>query len=193
MAVDSLQFDPLFREMEARLKKGGLILAIDGRCASGKTTLAELIGKKYDCNVFHMDDFFLQPSMRTPERLRVPGENVDHERFLTEVLLPVYYKEPVRYRRYNCHEGRMEAAVEVPVKALNVIEGSYSLHPDLFSYYGVKVFLDVSEEEQRTRILRRNGEAFARRFFNEWIPMEESYFSAYHIREKADMIISRMP
>lgn len=180
---------PLFREIEERLGRGNLTVAIDGRSGSGKSTLGEILMERYDCNVFHMDDFFLTPSMRTPERLKVPGENVDHERFLTEVLLPTYYREPVMYRRFNCREGRMEAAAEILPKALTVVEGSYSLHPELAPYYGLKVFLEVGEEEQRSRIRKRSGEALARRFFSEWIPLEESYLKAYQIREKADLII----
>ena len=33
------------------------ILAIDGRCASGKTTLANELSQSLSCNVVHMDDF----------------------------------------------------------------------------------------------------------------------------------------
>ena len=39
-----------------------VIIAIDGKCTSGKTTLASKLAEIYDCNVFHMDDFFL-PSL----------------------------------------------------------------------------------------------------------------------------------
>ena len=36
-----------------------ILVAIDGRCASGKTTLGNYLKQHYDCNLFHMDDFFL--------------------------------------------------------------------------------------------------------------------------------------
>ena len=65
-----------------------VLVAIDGRCGAGKTTLAARLQAELPCRVFHMDDFFLQPYQHTPERLQAPGENVDHERFLQEVLLP---------------------------------------------------------------------------------------------------------
>ena len=44
-------------------KKGSdepLLAAIDGRCGSGKTTLGEYLKQVFDCNLFRMDDFFLQ-------------------------------------------------------------------------------------------------------------------------------------
>lgn len=40
------------------IDKEVVLVSIDGRCASGKTTLARKISKIIDCNVFHMDDFF---------------------------------------------------------------------------------------------------------------------------------------
>lgn len=35
-----------------------------------------------------MDDYYLRMEQRTPERYAAPGENVDHERFLEQVLIP---------------------------------------------------------------------------------------------------------
>ena len=61
--------------------KPRLLIAIDGCCATGKTTLARQLAERYECNLFHMDDFFLRPHQRTEERLAAPGENIDHERF----------------------------------------------------------------------------------------------------------------
>ena len=37
-----------------------LLIAIDGRCASGKTTLSSYLQKELNCNVIHMDYFFLR-------------------------------------------------------------------------------------------------------------------------------------
>ena len=61
-----------------------VIVAVDGGSASGKTTLGALLQSVYACPVFHMDDFFLRPEQRTPERFSEPGGNVDRERFLSE-------------------------------------------------------------------------------------------------------------
>ena len=73
---------------ELLTQKETVIVAIDGKCTSGKTTLASKLAEIYDCNVFHMDDFFLRPEQRTPERFAEVGGNVDYERFQEEVLHP---------------------------------------------------------------------------------------------------------
>ena len=62
------------------------VAAIDGRCASGKTTLAKALAKETGAGVIHMDDFFLPEELRTKERLSSPGGNVHYERFREEVL-----------------------------------------------------------------------------------------------------------
>ena len=64
------------------LPTGMRIIAIDGRCAAGKTTLAARLAKELGGDVIHMDDFFLPPALRTQERRSEPGGNVHYERFL---------------------------------------------------------------------------------------------------------------
>ena len=70
-------------------QKGHVTIAIDGRCGSGKTTLANKLKAYFDCHIFHMDDFYLQEYQRTQERYNEPGGNVDRERFKKEVLEPL--------------------------------------------------------------------------------------------------------
>ena len=62
-----------------------ILVAIDGRCGSGKTTLGEYLKGQLDCNLFHMDDFFLRMEQRTPDRMKETGGNVDYERFYETV------------------------------------------------------------------------------------------------------------
>ena len=100
-----------------------LIIAIDGRCASGKTTLAQAISEQLDCNVIHMDDFFLRPEQRTPERLSTPGENIDHERFLEEVLIPLSKGLPIKYRPFECHKMDLGNEICLAPKKINIMAG----------------------------------------------------------------------
>ena len=157
-------------------RKGRAIVAIDGDSASGKTSLAARLQAIYDCNVFHMDDFFLRPSQKTPERLAQPGGNVDRERFEAEVLDFLLRGEAFAYRPYDCHADSLGKAISVVPKALTVVEGAYSMHPALERAYDLSVFLSIDEASQRERILRRNGTDMLARFQNEWIPLEKRYF-----------------
>ena len=68
------------------------------------------------------------------------------------------------------------AAVTVLPGRLNIVEGSYSFHPELARYYDLSVFLDISPETQRSRILKRNGPEWGQQFFDRWVPLEQTYF-----------------
>ena len=164
-----------------------VLVAIDGRCGSGKSTLAAQLGKYYSCPVIHMDDFFLRPEQRTPERLATPGENIDHERFWTEVLGPLKVSGRCVYRPFRCDTQTLGTAIEVVVKQLCIIEGSNACHPSLREAYDVRVFLSVDPDEQLRRITQRNGEQAAAVFRNKWIPLEEAYFSAHDVAARCDI------
>ena len=41
------------------LSKPRAIIAIDGNCCAGKTTMATRLGSLLGANVFHLDDYFL--------------------------------------------------------------------------------------------------------------------------------------
>lgn len=153
-----------------------IIIAIDGRCGAGKTTLANLLSAKLDCNIIHTDDFFLRPEQRTDTRLATPGENIDHERFLEEVLIPLSKGLPVSFRPFNCHSMTLGNIIKLAPKHINIIEGTYSCHLALRRYYDYMVFLTVSKNEQLQRIINREGRERAKIFEEKWIPLEEAYF-----------------
>lgn len=182
-------FLPVFAKIDELLAKGPVIVAIEGGSASGKTTLSGRLSQLYDCNVFHMDDFFLRPEQRTPERFAEPGGNIDRERFLEEVLIPLSQGRTVEYRKFDCSTMGLCPQEKVEHKKLTIIEGAYSMHPELSGYYDASIFLDITPELQRVRIAKRNSPQFAERFYNEWIPLETVYFEKMQVKEKCGLII----
>lgn len=166
-----------------------LVIALDGRCASGKTTAAQVLAQKLQASVIHMDDFFLPVELRTEERLSVPGGNVHYERFREEVLGRLSGRGDFSYRSFDC--SKMELGEERLVKGadLYIVEGAYSTYPALGNYMQLKIFSDVEREVQLQRIRERGGEGALKAFKERWIPLEEAYFAAYRIRETSDIVI----
>lgn len=180
----------IIKEIQAHIEKGDppVIVSIEGGAGSGKTTLATALHKALGGNLYHMDDFFLPPYLRTAERLSTPGGNVDYERFYEEVVQGIFSAGPFSYGVFDCSVGKITGVREMQPSNLHIVEGVYSAHPRYAEIYSLRIFLDVDGETQRKRILARNGEK-APMFFDRWIPMENRYFEAYSIREKSDIIL----
>lgn len=170
--------------------KASIIIAIDGRCAAGKTTLSEKLKEKLGSNIIHMDDFFLPPEKKTEERLFETGGNIDYERFYDEVISKVKSGERFIFRPFSCSQEKLTEPITIKPKPITIIEGSYSLHPFFGDYADLKVFMDISPSEQEKRLKTRNEQLFER-FRNEWIPMEERYFNELKIREKCDLLLNQ--
>lgn len=168
-----------------QLPKERRILAIDGRCAAGKTTLATALAEKTGAAVIHMDSFFPLPHQRTTEWEAVGG-NVDHERFIAEVLEPLKTGQPFAYRHYDCASGNFSPVSLDPCE-LVIVEGAYSCHPLFSPAYDLKVFLTTSPDEQLRRIVNRNGPEKANLFQSRWIPMEEAYLERFGIPGICDL------
>lgn len=173
--------------LAAMSEKEQILVAIDGSCTSGKSTLAGKLAETMDCNLFRVDDFFLRPEQRTTERLAEVGGNVDYERFCREVLKPLKTGAAFSYRPFDCRTGCLAEPVVVQPKRINIIEGSYSHHPYFGDIYDLKVFLMVSADVRTQRILRR-PRMLQKKFFEDWIPMEQQYFDVFSIQQKADLV-----
>lgn len=182
-------FMRIFAGIDKLSADSSVIFAIEGGSASGKSTLADALSEVYDCNVFHTDDYFLRPGQRTPERFAEIGGNLDRERLYDEIILPLLKNEAVCYRPFDCSSQTLGEAVTVMPKKITVIEGAYSMHPYFGEYYNLSVFLDIDPDFQKKRIEKRNSPAFAKRFFEEWIPLEVRYFEKTEIKKRAGLVI----
>lgn len=172
----------------ALAERGHLLLAIDGRCGCGKSSLAALLARELDGNVFHTDDFYLPFSRRAHDWRTQPAGNMDLTRLREEVLTPLLAEETVYYRAYDCPRDCFKPTIEIPFKALSVVEGSYSQHPRLADAYDRKLFVTADREIQMHRLREREGK-HAASFEKLWIPMEEHYFKASAIEQKADWLL----
>ena len=180
----------VFCEINELLKThDNITIAIDGKSGSGKSTLSKLLSKVYDCNIFHIDDFFLTPDLKVEARLQEVGGNFDYARFKQEVIYGLRSGVEFQYQIYDCKQFAFTDVVAVRPKKLNIIEGVYSMHPTLIADYNLKVFLDIEDDKQSSRILKRNGVFMYEKFIKEWIPKENLYFKEMNIKEQSDIVI----
>jgi len=159
------------------------VVAVDGPCGGGKSTLASRIAEQYGCGVVRMDNFFL------PIDERKEGKHMDFARLRGEVgaILSGASKS---YRAYSC-KTREYSVVEVSPLPFLLIEGSYSLHPEVGLDYDLLIFVQVEREVQLKRLLVREGEEGLARFCSMWMPREDAYFEKYAL-PNADCLVVEM-
>lgn len=168
--------------------EGRILVGVDGMCAAGKSALARALADVYDAELYHADDYFLPAELRTPARLSEPGGNMHRERLLEEVLLPITRGEKPVTRRFDCGRMGLEPPVEHELRRVNIVEGSYCLHPELRNCYTLKIALRTAPETQLTRLRERDPERLDD-FLTRWIPMENTYFAATGLFEAADVVM----
>lgn len=172
------------------MQNKGAVIAIEGRCGSGKTTLSNMLSQLFDATIIHMDDFFLPKALRAAERLNEPGGNIHYERFCNEVVDKIKHQDFLDYKVFDCSIMDYKDTVHAERTPITIIEGAYSMHPLFESVYDIKVFCDIDKHTQKDRIVNRNGAEGYINFRDRWIPMEEKYFSTLGIKEKCDYIVS---
>lgn len=163
-----------------------IVIAIDGNSTSGKTTFAELLKQKYDANMIHMDDYFR--SQAQGPSYKDYANNIDFERFLDQVVKSLENHMDIKYQSFNCKTQKLSDDVTLKKKQMTIIEGAYSMHPDIIHIYNLKIFLKSSLLQQIRRVIKRNGLKELKKFLKIWIPKENKYFKHYKIREKSDFV-----
>ena len=169
------------------------LIAIDGNCGSGKSRLAEKLGKALSASVFHMDDFFigqfgLLQGWENKERFEQIAGNIDTERFEKKVIGGILKRKAFSYQKYDCKQDRF-TKVYAESKEINIIEGAFCMQDRLFHYYDFKIFLSVRADVQEKRIRQRNGEEQFEQFKSLWIPRENRYFDEMNVRERCDVVM----
>lgn len=179
----------LYEEIEKQIKQNRkVVIAIDGPSASGKSTLGDLLKKKYDALLFHTDNYFLPKEKKTKKRLSESGGNLDYERLKSEIMDNLE-NDYIKSNFFNCKIDVLEDRESQVNKQVVIIEGAYSMHKELYPYYSLSIFLEIEESLQKDRILARNGEKMLKRWVEEWIPLENYYFNEEDTKTKADLVI----
>lgn len=167
------------------------LLALDGPAAAGKSSLARSLQASLGLGLIAMDDFFLQPSQRQPDRLQETGGFIDYERFEAQVLLPYQRGHDLQPAHYDCRNQTLLPGPRLSLDAFPAIlvEGVYALHPRFRPYYARGYFLDIDKPTQRKRLEARESPASFRRFQSDYLPREEAYFTKMAIRSHADLVV----
>ncbi|MFI3207139.1 MAG: NB-ARC domain-containing protein [Clostridia bacterium] len=185
--MDQISKEEIFDKILNLLsEKDFFIIALDGRCGSGKTTFAQEISEKFNFDVVHLDDFFLPLELRTKERLSEIGGNIHYERLFCEVIINLKKKQNFSYKKFDCKTMTFTKSININTNRAVIVEGAYSLRPEFDDIFDLKIFCDVDKALQKERIIKRNGLENYKNFKKIWIPKEEKYLKSMKIEKKCD-------
>lgn len=172
-----------------------VILAVDGRSNSGKTTLASRISHAVPASaVVHTDDIAWRHSRFGWDDLLVEG-----------VLEPVHRGEAVSYRPPRWAEHLRDGAIEVPAGCpLLIIEGDGAGRQELAHLIDVVIWVQSDERESVRRRLRRDTHPSALDLANlpsdgsppdhdGWMAEEIPFNASQRTWERADIIVCGAP
>jgi uridine kinase len=154
-------------------------VGIDGKGASGKTTLAAAVAAALrNAVVVHVDDF-ARPSVETWER----------DRFVAQVLVPLAAGRPARYERWDWDSDASAGWAEVPVGVPVVVEGVSSTDVRLGVPWDVALWVEVPYEVRLARALARDGEGMREQWVERWMPAEDAYEAAQRPQDRVDAVV----
>ncbi|HEV2374607.1 MAG TPA: hypothetical protein VGS19_20905 [Streptosporangiaceae bacterium] len=166
------------------------LVALDGPGGSGKTVLSEALAPKVNGTVVHGDDFYRV--MPDAERLLLDaeqgyGQYFDWERLRDQVLAPLRAGRPACYQQYDWAIGALGQWLTVPPSGVVIVEGVYSMRPELSSLYDFTVFVETPREVCSQRCRARGNTSD---WINRWRAAEDHYLHTARPRDLADLVVA---
>ena len=148
-------------------RRAPVLVALDGRSGTGKTTLADSIVTSLDAAIVQSDDFFAGGDESHWAAL-TPAERanacIDWRRLRTQALEPLLAGRSGRWHTFDFASGGGSATMTIDCKPATVIllDGAYSSRPELADLIGLSVLLQLPDAIRRNRLRKREGTAYMR-------------------------------
>jgi uridine kinase len=156
-----------------------LFVGIDGRGASGKSTLAAHAAAAVPGSaVVHVDDFS-GPSI--PEW--------DWDRFRAQVLAPLLARRAACYQVSNWDSDAGGHWIDVPPGRLVLVEGVSCTRAEAGVPWSLQIWVDAPREVRLARAAERDGPDLMHRWLEDWMPSEEAYVARERPQDRADLIV----
>jgi uridine kinase len=173
------EIDPVAAVVAALADRTGTRwVGIDGKGASGKTTLAGRVAAALPAAVVVHNDDFARPDL--------PGW--DRDRFVRQVLEPLLAGRPARYQRWDFDTDTGAEWCTVPVDVPVILEGVSATDVRLPVPWDFTIWVEVPTAVRRARIAEREGGARLDRWLTDWIPGEDAYVAAQRPQDRVDLV-----
>lgn len=169
-----------------------VVVGIDGQGGSGKSTLAgEFVARAGRGVIVAGDDFYADMPDAQRAALDASGgyeRYFDWERLRAQVLIPARAGDGLlRYQRYDWARERLGPWVETPMPDVVVVEGVYTLRPQLLGLLDVKIYVRAAEHARMDRQIARGQNPSD--WITRWVAAEDFYVAVCQPWRNADLVI----
>lgn len=152
-----------------------LLLGIDGRPCSGKSTLADMLAEKLDADSIFLDDFFI-PQQDWPKDIKpaFPFPYFHNEQFVNSIK-DLSQGQVFSYSPFDWSSKKLSSTRSVDPKKPIIVEGVSVLREELSSCYFKKIFVISDRSSELEAISKREGKALAL-WFDLYLPSVDIYW-----------------
>ncbi len=176
--------------------KSPLLIALDGRSGTGKSTLSKQIASKVGAAVIEGDDFYSGGSFEQWDK-RSPKEKaalcIDWERMRVEALEPLLTGRTATWHPFNWQTniGLAEYSITCKPARIVILDGAYSSRPELADLIDLSILVQLPDATRRERLKGREQGSFMEKWHDVWDEAEDFYFK--HVRPPSlfDLVIKR--
>jgi uridine kinase len=153
------------------------LICVDGPAGSGKTTIAQEIGRLADAQVVRLDDLY-------------PGWDglFEVETVVLGLLRPLAEGRPGHYRRYDWIAGEHQETHRVDPAPLLVLDGVAAGNRAWRDLVTTLVWVHAPRAERLERAVARDGESERDRLLA-WMRDEDRLYAEERTGEAADLVI----
>lgn len=178
----------------AAARTSPLVVAIDGRSGTGKSTLAGEVAAELDAVVIVGDDFYSGGDAAFWDT-KTPAQKADHVidwHRQRVVLTDLRAGRRALWHPYDwdAFDGRL---ADTPITAdpapVVILEGAYSARPELADLIDVRVLLIIDEDVRRRRLIERDGESYNADWDARWRSAEDHYFGSIATPDWFDLVL----
>jgi uridine kinase len=184
-----------------------LTVAIDGRCAAGKSVLADELGALISARGFQIlrpsMDGFHHPQERRYRQSEYSAQGYyedafNYEQVVENLLKPLSGSAFPVLCREACFDYRLDVPLDAPPLSANartilLFEGLFLFRRELNPYWDLRVLVDVDPETSISRALVRDTTSptaiVRRKYEDRYEPAWQIYLNAEHPESKADVIV----
>lgn len=175
--------------------KGPVLVAIDGRSGTGKSSIAQEIAAHLGGVHIVADDFWIGGSddeWRQKSVQEKVSQAIDWQRIRSQVLVPLLNGRQAQWHPFNwqANEGLSPRLLSANPNRLIVLDGAYSSRPELQDIVSFSILVKVTDDKaRRSRLVAREGAGNMENWHVIWDEAEDYYFSHLRKPEDFDMVL----